>query len=408
MSAFKKLLLISLMMALLGVGFGLFVAFQLQQRYTGKEPNWQTSIRVMVEPRSVFPDRDVLYVLILGTDYNFTEKDIMYTKNVRSDTVMLARLDLKNQQLRLLSIPRDMRVQIPGQAGYDRMNSAFAIGGAKLSKTVVQNLLGIPIDYIVRIKEEGLKNLVDAIGGIDIDVEKDMDYVDHWGHLAIHLKKGHQHVNGDKAAQYSRFRHDETGDYGRIERQQKVIKTIQKRFADPAVLASLGNIVTVARKNIETDMQLPQLLALANLFKGSKASGVETITLPTMPKDIQEGKIWVSYVVLDEEEGKKALEKFTAEGIPVYNTSVLRIEVLNGSGIPGKAQEVAEKLRARGFLVARVTNADRFDYTETQIVDHTGQGEGRVLTKILRKATTLSAPQEPRQIDVTVIVGRDF
>lgn len=394
-------------MACLGIAFGIFMAFELGQRYSSQESNFVSSVRVVVEPRSFFPDRDVLYVLILGTDYNYTDRDIMYTKNTRSDTMLLARLDLKNQKLRLLSIPRDTRVQIPGEQGYDRINSAYAIGGAKLSETVVQNLLGIPIDYFVRIKEEGLKNLVDAIGGIDVDVEKKMDYVDHWGNLRIHLKKGYQHLNGDKAAQYSRFRHDELGDYGRIERQQKVVKAIQKRFMDPGVLARVPQVVNVAKQNVETDMNITQLIALANLFKGSHAGSVETITLPTVPKDVLEGKYWVSYVMLDPDPAKKALNQFTASEAPVYNLGALRIEVLNGTGIPGRAQEVAEKLRSRGFLVARVTNADRFDYSETEIVDHTGQGQGSMIAKVLERGTTLSIPQDPRQIDITVIVGRD-
>ncbi len=396
-------------MAILGIGVGLFVALRMEQRYTDHEPKWETSMRVAFDPQSIFPDRDLLYILILGTDYNYTNRDIMYTKNSRSDTMILARLDLRNKKLRLLSIPRDTRVQIPGD-GNDRINSAYAIGGPHLSETVVQNLIQIPIDYYVRIKEEGLKHLVDAIGGIDVDVEKNMDYDDRWGNLHIHLKKGFQHLNGEKSAEYSRFRHDETGDYGRIERQQKVVKAIQKRFTDPAVLADIPKIVQVAKDNVETDLKFTQLFALASIFKSTRIASVQTFTLPTIPKDYLEGRYWVSYVDLDPGQAQKTLGEFTLPEPTASsnaNPSLLRVEVLNGSGIPGKAQEVAERLRNKGFLVARVGNADRFDYTETEIVDHTGQGEGESVAKVLQRGSTLSVPQDPRQVDITVIVGRD-
>jgi len=396
-------------MAFLGIAAGLFVALKVSERYSISEPSWETSLRVVVDPRSVFSDKSVLYVLVLGTDYNYTNRDIMYTKDVRSDTMLLTRLDLDNKKIRILSIPRDTRVNIPHD-GWDRINSAFAIGGPKLSEEVVQNLLGIPIDYYVRIKEQGLKNLVDAIGGINIDVEKDMNYVDHWGHLNIHLKKGYQHLNGEKAAEYSRFRHDEMGDYGRIERQQKVIKAIEHRLTQPAAIARLGEIIRVAKENIESNLSFTQLASLGNLFKNSSLSSVETMTLPTLPKDILEGKYWVSYVEMQPEEAKRMIDKFTAAEVPkvMQSTPLLRVEVLNGSGADGKAQEVAELLRSKGYLVARVTNADNFDYHETEIIDHTGQGQGSVIAQIIQKGKTMSVPQDPRQIDITVIVGRDM
>lgn len=402
----KKTIFICFVTAVLGITAGFFIVSKLGKNYSPSEPSWETSMRVLVDPRSLFGGKDTITILILGTDYNYTNRDIMFTKNTRSDTMILARLNLDKKTLKLLSIPRDTRVNIPGD-GWDRINSAYAIGGTKLAENVVKSILNVPIDYGVRIKEQGLKSLVEAMGGVDVNVEKNMNYDDNWGHFHVHLKKGPQHLNGEQAAGYSRFRHDEEGDYGRIRRQQQVIKAIQQRLTSPLVLADLEKIVNVARANVETDLTFSQLLALGNLMKGTAMTSVKPLTLPTIPKDYKEGGYWVSYVEIDEAEARKVLAEFESDETQTA-TSALRVEVLNGSGIQNKAQSVAELLKAKGYFVTHVGNADRSDYSQTQIVDHTGQGQAGSIAKILPYATTMSLPQEgERQTDLTVIVGRD-
>ena len=136
----------------------------------------------------------------------------------RSDTLFVVMFDSSNKSASLLSVPRDTRVRIEGH-GWDKINHAYAYGGRELTQKTVEELLGIKINNYVMVDFKGFTGLVDAIGGIDIDVEKDMYYHDTWDGFTVDLKKGRQHLDGKTAIQYVRFR-DEEGDIGRIRRQQ--------------------------------------------------------------------------------------------------------------------------------------------------------------------------------------------
>jgi len=131
--------------------------------------------------------------------------------------MFVATIDEATKSVSLLSVPRDTRVKIPGH-GWDKINHAYANGGSQLSQKAVENLLGIPIDYYVTIDFAGFYKIVDAVGGVDVDVEKRMYYEDPYDELVIDIQPGMQHMNGKTAIQYVRYR-DSEGDIGRIERQ---------------------------------------------------------------------------------------------------------------------------------------------------------------------------------------------
>ena len=162
-----------------------------------------------------FGARDALYVLCLGIDYNHDSKGILYTKYARSDSVFVVRIDKQANTLSVVSIPRDMRVEIPGH-GHDKINTAYsykANGDLDLARKTVEQFLGVHIDHTVVIKPYAVEHVVDAFGGVDLDVERDMDYDDNWGNLHIHLKKGLQHLSGQQAVGYIRFRKDAEGKF---------------------------------------------------------------------------------------------------------------------------------------------------------------------------------------------------
>ena len=151
----------------------------------------------------------------------------------RSDTLMVATLDPKKDQAALMSVPRDTRVKIKGH-GWDKINAAYAYGsakggpeaGEKLAQRTVEDFLGVNMDHYVVVNIQAFQKIIDAIGGIDIDVEKRMYYEDPWdddGGLIIDLQPGMQHMDGKTAVTYVRYR-DEEGDIGRIKRQQKFMK----------------------------------------------------------------------------------------------------------------------------------------------------------------------------------------
>ena len=233
--------------------------------------------------------KDKATILIMGVDTR--EDDVG-----RSDTMMVAAVDPKKKQASLLSVPRDTRVHIDGY-GYEKINAAFMLGGRKLAQSTVEDFLGTPIDHYVMINNRAFKKVIDAIGGIDIDVEMRMEYEDPWdddGGLVIDLYPGYQHLNGKQAIGYVRYR-DEEGDIGRIARQQKFVKAVMEKVTSPGIITDLPEIASVVYKNIETDMSLRQLLELAGALKEARGQGLKAEMIPGEPYDNPEDGLnyWV-------------------------------------------------------------------------------------------------------------------
>lgn len=220
-------------------------------------------------PQSVF-GRDRLYVLLLGIDYNYDSKDQEYSAQARSDTIMAAGLDFPTKTVKIVSIPRDMGAIVRGRE--DKINSAYALGGEPYTDEVVGSWLGLPknehnayFDRFIVLKINATKELVDAIGGIDVLVTQQMDYDDNWGHLHIHFKPGLTHMNGEQAVSYSRFRHDECSDPCRIKRQQQVLQiTVAKLKADKFNdLAHIAALIGVINRNVITNFTDDEKKSLA-------------------------------------------------------------------------------------------------------------------------------------------------
>lgn len=233
--------------------------------------------------------KDKAMILIMGVDTR--EDDIG-----RSDTMMVAAVDPKKKQSSLLSIPRDTRVHIAGY-GYEKINAAFLLGGRKLAQSTVEDFLGTPIDHYVMVNNRAFKKVIDAIGGIDIDVEMRMEYEDPWdddGGLVIDLYPGFQHLDGKEAIGYVRYR-DEEGDIGRIARQQKFVRAVMEKITSPSIITDLPGIASAVYDNIETDMSLRQLLELAGALKEARSQGLKAEMIPGEPYDNPEDGLnyWV-------------------------------------------------------------------------------------------------------------------
>lgn len=325
----------------------------------------------------IFEGRERINILCLGIDENWTQKDIMYTKNARSDTVFVVALS-KNKDINIISIPRDTRILISEQYGYDKVNAAYALGGIDQAEKTISAFLGVPIDYYVIIKIEGAKKLVDVIGGISVNVEKDMDYDDTWGHLHIHLKKGWQRLNGDEAVGYARFRHDPEGDWGRIRRQQQVLDALVHEIKKPRNIAKIQDIVNIFKENLETDLITTQMVDAALFYKDVQRKDFKAATITGT--DDMTGDI--SYIIPDEKQ-KELLVKRMLLGDTTPLPSEIKIEVLNGSNVPGLAGKCAERLRALGYQITNVANADRTDYISTIVIEHKTSGAATDMMKNL-------------------------
>lgn len=206
-------------------------------------------------------------VLLLGKDDGDSEDMNNPDAPKRTDSMMVVSFDPEKKQIAIVGLPRDTRVTIPGRRGHDKINAAYAYGGTKRAVRTVEQLLQIPINYYMVVDWQGFIKVIDMLGGVDLYVDNNMDYEDPYANLKIHLKKGYQHLDGEKAGQYVRFRHDELGDIGRVERQQKFMKALAGQFFTFTNMLKLPMIINTGLDYIDTDMNLMTMIRAANCFR---------------------------------------------------------------------------------------------------------------------------------------------
>lgn len=233
------------------------------------------------------PAKGKINILVLGVDER--DDDVG-----RSDTTFVVTIDTNAKKVTMLSIPRDSRVKIPGH-GWDKINHAYAFGGSKLTKTSIENLLGIPIDYTVVVNFNGFVRMIDAIGGVTIDVDKRMKYADPYdddGGLYIDLQPGVQKLNGKTAIEYVRYR-DEEGDIGRVARQQKFLKALMQEFTKPQLITRLPELVKQFSTAVKTDMPVNEMLKLIPIVNDAAKARLETEWVSGTPIWIQDVSYWL-------------------------------------------------------------------------------------------------------------------
>lgn len=347
-------------------------------------------------PTSFSPEGTITFLLV-GLDQGIG----MPNGEGRSDTIIVGSLDLSNYKAFLLSIPRDTRVYIPEEGREDKINAAIVISGIKATQEAVSNLLGVPINYYIKVKVDGFEKIVDLLGGIDVYVDRDMHYTDKTQKLFIDLKKGYQHLNGYQAMCFVRFRHEALGDLARIKRQQRFILALLQKIYSPAVLPHLPSLLREIYKNVETNFTLGDLLFLAQKFKEQMPT-VETAVLPGKPKNIN----GLSYYEPDTENLQFIAQRLTN---PVQQESGPSVEVLNGSGVPGAAAKAAQKLSELGFNIVYIGNADTFSNSRTLILMHTqGMDTSAKLIKQTLGCGELKVDSASSKSDFTIILGKDF
>lgn len=272
----------------------------------------------------------------------------------RSDTLFVVMMDPKSNNVSLLSIPRDTMVKIPGR-GWDKINHAFAFGGHKLTEQTVEEFLGIQINNYVVIDFRGFKDLVDAIGGIDIDVEKDMYYEDPYDNLVIDLQKGRQHLDGKTAIQYVRYR-DEEGDIGRIKRQQHFMAAIYEKVTSSQIITKMPGLVKELLSMVKTDMPLTDMAKVARAMNTTmkEQKGLNMAMVPGEPVYIDEISYWVPDM-----------------------TDLRQLMVdMQGATMSDKYRMAAEKFEAE---YKKVVPDDKLEVTKDEKTDKT--------VKVLRKTT---------------------
>ncbi|MFA4905246.1 MAG: LCP family protein [Candidatus Margulisiibacteriota bacterium] len=234
-----------------------------------------------------------LNILVLGTDVTHDLLTRRSTSEVgRADTVVLIHYDPLSSKVSLLSIPRDSYVDIPGYYP-QKINAAYVLGRVELTRKVVENLTGVKIDKYIILNTRGIVKLVDLLGGITVDIDKDLYYVDRAGKLYINLKAGRRRLSGREAEGFLRFRHDASADLGRISRQQDFLKALAGALASPRAFIKAPFIIEVVLNNMKTDLTLKEFIILGNTARMLELKEILNHTVPGEPGNNQAGSVWL-------------------------------------------------------------------------------------------------------------------
>jgi LCP family protein required for cell wall assembly len=405
-----------------------------------RKPVWQIVATVLTpSPQQIFGKNNIL-VLIEGLDYDYTSKDEEYSAQARSDVIWAVNLDFITHRIYQLAIPRDMVATYPG-GRQQKINQAQSEGGVREAQAVISQFLGIPgFDRYMVFRPDSTQDFVNSLGGIDVKVMNSdclmhpqscingpLDYDDSWGHLHIHLKPGMQHLNGVQAVGYMRFRHDWCGDPCRIMRQQVVLHALLHRLTADKVntLLHMNDLLAAINRDVQTNLSRQEEVSIATAFADMPPHALVTKQVP-----------YVADVTLPDggaaivpDETKRAQLVRTMLIAPPQPTSPpdpgalaaiapgsVRVDIENGTGVPGLAKRVAALLRSEGFKIAQVGNAASANVTTTEVHEHSrvamaglrvrnGLGSRASRVPVISEAVS---SQTPSPSDVTVIIGDDL
>jgi LCP family protein required for cell wall assembly len=384
----------------------------------------------------------------------------------RSDTILLATLDVDKENIRVLSVPRDTRMLVP-RYGNQKINHAYAYGGSELVRETLQRFLGIPVSYYVKIDYDNFPKLVDLVGGVDIFVGKEMHYVDKRGKLEINIPKGKQRMNGETALKYVRFRHDALGDIGRVQRQQQFMKAMIQRMYEPENLLRFPAIMTEVSKTVTTDISPSMIFQLGNFARrlDKQTDKIFFMMLPGTASIIDKLSYWVSdrrdvepFLTADVDQLKemtaKAREQLArnrnqlnaitvaddysadspdgmkreepkqqggspavADERPKDISEIIAsipepVAVLNGTGKNGLGNVVAAHLQKMGVDVKHVSNAKHFDYRTSNVIYPAAPTEknklaATLLAQLCGISSSLTLPNKQATYP-SLVVGHDY
>ena len=363
-----------------------------------------------------------IYCLLLGQSQNLT------------DTIMVASYDPKTQEAALLSIPRDTFVGDNKNyaTGFDKINAIYQTGVENLLEDV-REITGINVKYYLKVDTEALRALVDEIGGVYFDVPIDMDYDAYSQDLHIHLKAGYQLLDGDKAEQVVRFRHNndyttypaEYGgeDLGRMKTQRAFLTAVFEQAIQKMDINTIFGFLDIAEQYVETNLNFDAIKDYVPYIIDFDIDTLKTATLPGIAEQSGNG-VWIYSVYEDEakdvidqlfygasttdETNTNTIDGETTTSEAEEETKDIKVEVLNGSGTSAKLEEVVSELEASGFDVIQTGSTtktsktiaiSRIDLTETN---------SNQIKEILDINSISNGSKDGELADVTIIIGTDY
>lgn len=364
MSKGKKIVLWSLVSLVFVLAVSAGVLLSAFRRMTGGHGTFSDALQGIKEtalsPKDGFPGQDRLSIVCMGIDDSWTDStDLVYTSKSRTDTLFVLTMDLITKKATMLSIPRDTYAHIVGTKNnwHFKINAAYETGGPDRTVATVNELLGTDATHYLVLNIDSTKKMVDALGGVDVDVEHEMHYHDKWGHLSIDLQPGHQHLNGDNAVSFARYRHPdsgkrptpEDGDERRMFRQHLLLKAMVARAKNFANVTQAPKLVDVAMSTVRTDLTRQQLFDIAAIFKGIQPQDIRTASLPGDDFRGANGA-WLYRI---KPEVAHAYADWLVKGDETASRRLVTVMVKNGTSTPGLTQHAVAQLKLQGYTDVR-------------------------------------------------------
>lgn len=350
-----------------------------------------------------------------------------------TDTIILASVKPDTKQVALLSIPRDLVVNIPG-FGIKKINSANAYGeekgagqGAVLATAVVEKLVNLPIHYYIRLDFAGFKKIIDQAGGVSINIER--GFVDNQypteknGYTTISFDAGWQLLSGEQTLQYARSRHGNNGessDFARAKRQQQVLLAVKEKLFSASTLFNPSLVLKLYRtfsQSVTTNLEAGEAVKLVHLIRAIKSKDIATRVLDTSPVGLLhettgiDGAYLLTPNVPDYSEIKNLANNiFDINRVAAEEAKII---VENGTTTAGLGEATALSLKSQGFNITQVVNAANGDFTRTLLYDYSGDSKPitrQILETIFHiQALSLEKPSEDASLpDFRIILGANY
>lgn len=361
-------------------------------------------------------------ILVMGLDAPINSRgravpnfDIHGTVHSRTDTMMVVSVDTQSYEVGVLALPRDTRVMVSGREnmGYDKLGHAHAYTGNPDSLiATVSDFLDIPIHYYVRINSQGVADIIDLLGGVEVYVPYPMRYTDPYQDLVINIDQGLQVLDGEKAVGFLRYRGGRS-DLERIDRQQQFLQALKDKLFSLGGISRVPAIIGEIGGSVDTNMTASQMLSFAKTAAQISMPDVEMATIPGDIRTIEDpGQPPLSYYVSRTDDLMIMVDHLLWGVDPEINAAIT-LEVLNGTGVSGLAGRFATELERQGYTVVNVGDAERSDFALTEIIDRTPDSDklrrlSQAVLRYLPQAELGRARAIEDKPEFTIILGQDY
>jgi LCP family protein required for cell wall assembly len=339
-------------------------------------------------------------ILILGSDARPDEIKLGVVG--RTDTLLMFVADRATPRVAMVSVPRDLWVTIPGK-GDERINAAYELGGSQTAKQTVSNVLGQRVDRFAVIGLQGVRDVVDAVGGVDVTVAQaihDDSYpTDDYGFQTVDIPAGRQHMDGDIALKYARTRHQDS-DFGRIARQQQVLAAVRTALMNPLNWPRIPTVMVAVSQSIKTDVTPLDAIAIGAAVLRNPGDPDRLVIDTTLVTPIT--GIDGAYLLEAKPDLKRAVARFLG------GSDTASVEILNGAGVAGLASRTADRLTQRGFVISSVGDAPKAQSQTTILVRPGARSAAEQVASALSVPTArVTESSTLGSADIQVILGPD-